>query len=443
MPRSMDVNYPDILGGITKGERSNIDHIQCALTTRPNQVAAGQPFEVLLLVQNVTDVDVDLKVELKLPEQDKTNQKGIFFSKSNLLLVGLRPAEVGYVTLPASCSPRTQPGSYLLGVNVKTEIVSKTKTATITLTIKTGSSGKASKTKRVRHEEGGGEYDLQSLPEAIRDTINQLTELNWRFQNKRHQLAAQFEIIPPGLAMPRELKAGWTSLWTMSDHLDEYLLEEHILESYQLIRRGFTVDRILKPIQEATLRYFKDAGYPLKSAEATFIAKAMTYMLCKVTPKHANEIDPRPPWPEWYKHLVRVLFQVEKLREYPIKVATEVIYFSLLKDAVLLCFDLLDKNMQENFGTPDELHDYANTIIGCLEQKEGLAFGKVYLPLILGSLFLNREVTEQGENLRDNLLAIESAYNSRQSEKTQDNEFVFEIFHNSMEKLLDEFRWIP
>ena len=100
-------NYPDILGYITGGERCNINVVQLALAVRPRVVRAGRPFETILLVQNASDVDVDVTASLTLPEVDAKKQKGRFLSKKNRLLVGVRPAEVGYVVLPMSSLPDT------------------------------------------------------------------------------------------------------------------------------------------------------------------------------------------------------------------------------------------------------------------------------------------------------------------------------------------------
>ncbi len=426
MARSNDVNYPDILGGVTRGQRANIDFIQCALTTRPNTIAAGQNFEILLFIQNITDMNIDVTVELKLPEQDKANKKNMFFSKSNRLLVGLKPAEAGYVTLAASCSPKTEPGNYVLGLNVSAQ--SLVRSARFNL---------------IRLPEGGGAYDFKTLPETTREQMMQLVRLRWHFQSKRHQIAATFEVSQPKLTELVEFKAGWTSLWTMHDHLDEYLLEPRVRAHYELMKRAFTVERTFKPLLETTLKHYQEAGYALKTAEAIYITKSLAYVLCKPHIRHPNELEPRPHWPDWYKHLVRVLFQEERLREHPLKVATEILYFSLLKDAILFTLDILIKNLNEDFGTDDEKQEYADTIVNLIRGGGPLDFGKVYLPLIIGGLFLNRNISIPGEEPRNTLFEIEKVVKARESEKTQDNEFVFDLFAQALDKMLEDFRWMP
>ena len=80
-------NYPDILGAITGGLRCNINVVQLALAVRPRVVRAGRPFEAILLVQNASDVNVDVTATLHLPDKDAAKQKNQFTSH-HVRLVG-------------------------------------------------------------------------------------------------------------------------------------------------------------------------------------------------------------------------------------------------------------------------------------------------------------------------------------------------------------------
>jgi len=93
-------NYPDILGLITGGERLNLDSVQIAVATRPRFVRAGRPFEILLLVQNAVDTDVDITMTLHMPSVDAKKQKDRFIIQTQRVVVGVKPAEVGYALLP-------------------------------------------------------------------------------------------------------------------------------------------------------------------------------------------------------------------------------------------------------------------------------------------------------------------------------------------------------
>ncbi len=108
-------NYPDILGAITNGARFNLDVVQFALAARPPQVAAGQTCELILLAQNASDADVDVMLQVELPERDQAKQKNTFTAASAKLRIGLRPAEVGFVSLPCNCRADNSPRARLFG----------------------------------------------------------------------------------------------------------------------------------------------------------------------------------------------------------------------------------------------------------------------------------------------------------------------------------------
>ena len=114
MSDSQPDNLPDLLGAVTGGDRLNLDVMQCALGVRPSSIPAGKPFEAILLLQNASDVNVDVTAVVRLPEQDAKGKRNRFIVKRERLVVGLRPAEVGYMTLPLSSSPR-RPSAAITG----------------------------------------------------------------------------------------------------------------------------------------------------------------------------------------------------------------------------------------------------------------------------------------------------------------------------------------
>ena len=63
--------YPDVLGAITGGTRISMDQLQCALGIFPQRTYINQPVEVILILQNMVDQSMQVKVGLQLPTQDK------------------------------------------------------------------------------------------------------------------------------------------------------------------------------------------------------------------------------------------------------------------------------------------------------------------------------------------------------------------------------------
>ncbi|NJL94714.1 MAG: hypothetical protein HC915_13855 [Anaerolineae bacterium] len=178
------INYPDLLGAVTGGKRLNIDLVQCALSTRPDAVRAGQNFEVIFLIQNVVDVDVDVTVEMKLPERDLLKRRNMFYSKSSRILVGLQPAEVGYIILPASCSPKTEHGEQY----------------SVSATVQVDRPDKHHKPQRIRGINGGGGFSFEMLPERTQQLLLDLRKLSWEVEHQAAAITSRRPLAcyPPG-----------------------------------------------------------------------------------------------------------------------------------------------------------------------------------------------------------------------------------------------------
>lgn len=416
------VNYPDILGVITGGRRLNVDMIQCALTTRPGTVGAGQNFEVLFLVQNVSDVDIDVTIDMVLPDRDSEKKRSMFFSRSSRLLVGLQPAEVGYVMLPAACSPKTSPSRYYnVAVDVKIERVNRSQKAS-----------------RVRDVNGGSKVVLEDLNEKQVEEMRQLQALNWSADHRsmRNHVEATFEVTQRSLANLRQFKPGWESIWTLDNYLDDYILTEKVREHLNVFLPGIKKEEIFKPLLIATQQRFEGV-YPLRVAEAIYITKLMVRFICDIPLPKPTHDNLRPEMPQWYKDLLRILFRESRLRDYPAAVVSDNLYPSLLQDSIMHAFDMLITVLKEDFGDRDERLSHAEDIVRNVKLGRPLSFGQVYLPLILGGVIANARVTMPRENIRETLFALSKAKELRYPERNENNDFIFKLLDTLIDRELD------
>ncbi|RMG80421.1 MAG: hypothetical protein D6712_18140, partial [Chloroflexi bacterium] len=260
-------NFPDILGTITGGLRYNFGFVQAALAVRPRVVRAGRPFEAIILLQNVTDAPIDAQVVLKIPDRDAKRKKGRFVAKNRKLVVGLEAAEVGYVTLPINCLPDTAIGQdYRIGVDIKTRLVDKN-----------------TKPKRIRLPEGGGEVEMDILSNSLRGEIASLQSLAFDSMSQSilgSTVEVPFSVMSGRAGTLAELKAGWTSLWTIKDHLDDRLLLQRYYQTLKAmvlpnIRRKQSYEMLLRQTETA----FSKAGFPLRPIEQFLVAKLLTLIL--------------------------------------------------------------------------------------------------------------------------------------------------------------------
>ncbi len=412
------VNYPDILGLITGGNRSNVGAAQVAVTSRPRIVRAGRPFEVILLVQNCVESDIDVMMAVHLPAADAKKQRDRFVMKDQRLVVGVKGAEVGYVVLPVTTLPDTAiSDGYKIGVEVEVK-----------------PRGKSS---RIRLADGGGALDPDRLSDDARTLIDSLKTQT--YVTSKHFGRSLFDVpvtvMSGTLGNLADFTPGWVSICKLSDYQDSRLLLHRFGPTVQLntlpkLKRGL----LYKPLLETTTARFAEAGYPLKAAEATAIAKLLTIVLEYATPRfnaHGNiaargfdveallmrdpfTFETPPTFPHWFRSFMYTLERDERAATHPAQVVTRYIYDDLLRDAVDYGFDLVAESTGEDLGSDEERASYREQLITLLTNKSGLDFNRVYLPLVMGGVLINDQCIFEKENpvelLRSVGVALEERY---------------------------------
>lgn len=388
-----NVNYPDILGLITGGQRVNIGVIQAALATRPRVARAGRPFEVILLLQNASDVDVDVMTTLTLPDADTRRQRGRFITKTHKLLIGVAPAEVGYVVLPASTLADTAPGDdYRIAVEIEPRPLHKPQ--------------------RVRQPDGGGAVNLELLPSEAQEKITQLGQLTYSAHKRAMggRLELSLQLMSGGIGQIAELKPGWVSIAVLSDYKDARPLlhrygDTAVISVLPQLKRHAVYPALLKTTQAR----LQTAGYDLSSAEIVFIAKLLTLIIDYASPnenghgyvvagrfgiKNLIEQDPlklteMPELPRWFTSFLTLLEREPRVTSQPILVLQRLLYDDLLHDAILYGFELVEQATGEDLGSPAEMNDYAQSLIQDLKDGRAGSVSRLYLPLILGGVLIS------------------------------------------------------
>ncbi|MBN2304437.1 MAG: hypothetical protein JXQ72_08180 [Anaerolineae bacterium] len=417
-----DINYPDVLGFVTGGPRLTQDVVQCALAARPGRVPAGKTFDLLLLVQNASDIDVDVILQPELPARDLKNQQHRFDTKTNRLVVGLRPAEVGYVTLPVTTSPTTEPGQgYLAGVRLEVKRMDKKR-----------------KPQRVRGPQGGGRFVIEELANDTQQQLKSLQELVFSVNDggKKSQVVTPFVMQPPSIASLKEAKPGWTSLWTVADYADDYIIARKVRDTARQVVQQARRETVFMPLLKATQAKFQACSYPLTAPEAICITKILTLLLEMGVVDPTPE-TPRPAWPRWYTRLCRLLNREAGLAEHPAPLITQYLYNDLVHDSVIYGFTMVGTVTNENFGSPEETGSYADDIVDVLENTKPLDFARAYFPLILAGLIANARVTMPNEQIRETVFILSKAVEKRRAERTPDNAFIFDIANRLIERALD------
>lgn len=444
---SDSVNYPDILGAITGGARTNIGVAQAALAVRPRVPRAGRPFEIILLLQNASDVDVDVTTTLHLPETDAKKQRGTFVTKNTRLIVGLAPAEVGYVVLPATTLPHTAASDmYKISVEIDAKPLQKAR--------------------RVREPEGGGSFSLDYLKPEARQQVDGLRSLAYSTSKRlgRSVLEAPLNLMPGTLGQMTDFKPGWVSISKLVDYGDT----RPMLHRYGDLLRTMVLPRLKRhelypSLLEATRQRFGEAGFALQPAEAVLITKLMTIILEYASPNETAHgyiaagkysvvplidhnpltLETPPDLPHWLQGMMQLIDRDARVAEQPVLAVTTLLYEELLFDAANHAFELIERETGEDMGSPAETEDYARSLVSMIRAHGGLDFNRVYLPLVMGGIMINDKMPVSKESPYDLLRSLAAAMQERAVQLGEDEASLLEMTERLIDRTGQKYGFRP
>ncbi len=438
-------NYPDILGNITNGARYNVNVAQVALGIRPRNVRAGRTFEVILLIQNASDADIDVTATLQLPPQDAKKKPKRFIAKSERLVVGLRPAEVGYVMLPVTTLPDTAMAENYkvsVGIDVKGQ----------------------GKPRRIRANDGGGQVDPHYLTDDTLNKLNDLKKLTFSTTRKGLMgttLESSFNVMSAQIGQLSDLKPSWVSLWKMSDHHDDsLLLNQYAAQLQNEVLPKLKRDLLYPPLVQATEQRFKQSGYDIQPAEAHYITKLLVYVLELANPDEATPNYLSDAYfdvqlalkrlmrgkqevlalPAWCKGMLKAIEENPASVEQPGIALANTGYEDLLRDAMRLSFQMITTSTGETMGTEEDMREYADRLIAKLQNGQSeLTFSDAYLPLILGGVIIYDRAILKNEKVGEMLTELSRIVKSRYAEVSAEDEMVYTMTQQIVDRAFQKF----
>jgi hypothetical protein len=435
-------NYPDVLGYITGGQRFNLGVVQLAMAVHPRIVRAGRPFEVKLLIQNASDVNVDVTATLKLPEYDAAKQSKRFIAKRERLVIGLHPAEMGCLALPVTTLPNTAVGqNYQLGLDVKVQPVGDAKPG------------------RIRLPEGGGEFNLSHLPQDKATQIEALKAVKFDQCNLRGStLSASFSIMSGKVGEIADLKPGWQSLWTLKDYMDDRIL----LEKYRRVLKEKVLpqlDRrtVFKPLLKEVQQRFESAGFKLDALEAVLITKLLTLILEYSSPTYGTgtqltagiynitpyldkvDYETEIHLPKWVSAFLRALHQDARVADYPEQAVVRFTFDALLRDAMARGLEMVEIATGEDIGKEEERQAYIDRTLQMLCEEKAITFSQTYMPLVMGGIVAYDTVMFEDEKIGDLLNQMRTMLDSRTAYKDDDTEAIFKMTDTLIDHALTKY----
>lgn len=439
--------FPDILGYATHDQRVQQGAVQFAAAVRPFAVRAGQPFDVVVMLQNTVDVVSTVQVTIQVPKADQKNQPDRFVAKSTAIAVDLKPGEVGVAVVPVATLPNVAVGSgYELDISV---------------TVQAKQKGNA-----VRDEQGGVPFESYWANETLLAELDTLRQQKFVVEMRRHlrgrTLHPTFNVMPGGISKLNmsELQPHWDSLWTMADiHHMPLLVEMYRTPLAKKMIPKLNREVMFKPLALETQRRFTASGFPLDPSELALITKLLALILefahadetghGNLTAQHFNlwplveglEQSENPQVPYWFRAMLDAMQVDNRVASVPEQSIPKIVYPELIRDAVSYGFQQVEGATGRVFGTPEELEQYAEHLVDTLtDETRKLHFAQVYMPLVLGGLVVFDRMTlpnERADALLVNLSHVVMARRER-FENTR-NKRIFETSAELLERTLARY----
>ncbi|MBL8132364.1 MAG: hypothetical protein JNL42_10950 [Anaerolineae bacterium] len=387
-----DPLYPDVLGAIAGGLRIDLGDVQAAVGLFPRSAYYNQPVEIVVLLQNMIDRQVEVRVELQAPSKDERGAPVKIAAPRGAVAHTLSGGEVGALRLPILPMLPTQPNPAL----------------PVQVSIKTRSRGGAP----VRSPAGGALPSVLAVSpfkvQALRDIEFADPLEDMRGEN----ILLTFDLASKQLPMPKVMpKTSYETLWAQQQmHEEKAHIGEH-LDAARLVATSFMRAEVFEPLLHSTDEVFGMHGMPLHPGEAAAIAKLLTYAL-----SDRSDSDPSFRYEDqrWFQVLAQTLAHDEKVARWTGgEIVGRFLYESVVYDAVLLGFTLIRPRVRTNLGDRAERIAYANKVVRWLAGQLPPDLVYAYLPLVLGGVVVNHLVTGPGDDPWGLLENLREAYRGR------------------------------
>lgn len=376
--RKIEPLYPDVLGAITDGIRIGMEKMQIALGIFPRRTFINQPAEVILIMQNMVDQNMQVKVGVQLPTTDKKGNPVVIDTPKKMIAIGMRPGEVGVLRIPIIPLPPTQPG-----VQFPVRVAVRYRTA---------EEGRA-----VRPPTGGAPPSVLTISPVKLQVLREVEYAAQTWNQSAEIITTYFDIAAKRIEpLNQDLQPRYESLWTMEEMAEEAQLVQARMQDAVRVASGLTRSTLLRPIVRAVEERFAARGIPLHPGECKAIAKLITYTLDEgldLEPGFSTETS------RWFQVLCQVLAHDEHVDDLDRPdIATRYLFDAAMYDAVLLGFALIAPKIKEDLGDSTERLNFANRILLWMAGQVEPDLTFVYLPLVMGGLVVNLFVNPRDDN---------------------------------------------
>ncbi len=412
--------YPDVLGAITGGARISMGDLQFALGLFPQRAYLNQPLEVILILQSMVDQNMQVKVAVNLPPEDRRGNPIVVDIPRKMLTLGLRPGEVGALRLPIIPRPPTAPGSQF--------------PVRVAVRYRTARPGRP-----VRPPAGGPPPTMLSVSPFKLQVLREVAFSAQAWNQSNEIVTAYFDVAPR--VMPDRgtaLKPTYETLWTHEAMTDELQSVEARVEDAQRVAVGLTRTAVYPALLEAVDERFASRGLPLHPGEAMAIAKMMTYTLDEGLAQEPGFSEQES---RWFRTLCQVLAHDETVEDWDRgALAVRYLFEAVLYDAVLLGFAVIQPRLKDDLGSQAERIEYANRLLAWYAGQAPPDWSYVYLPLAMGGVVINELATLKTDNPWLMIYALREAQKGRARLFTGESVAIFDHMSRLLDKAEDSLK---
>ena len=374
---SFQLVYPDVLGTITGGARAVTDHIQYGVGIFPKQAFVQQPVEVVVVLQNMMNVEIITRVQVKVPSRMKSGDEIRISVSNSSLEKQLAPAEVGIMRIPLAVMP---PTPALSNIPVRVSVESRP-----------GRKATGMLMRAVRPPDGGPPPSVLAVSPFRMNVLKDIDFSDMLSEQSLTTPTVRFSIADQTLPTPpTNFKPAYETIWASEQVEQEQELAHAQIEAARRTaldaRHGTSYYHFIEETQER----FSLAGLPLHPGEARAIAKLMAYTVdvAPVTERNIQFENLR-----WFRTLCQLYAHDPALVDmHRGELLAHYIYDAIILDAIGFGFKVVQPRTSEDLGDVQERIAYANRVLTWLSGQGSPDLNYVYLPLALGGVVINKLV---------------------------------------------------
>jgi hypothetical protein len=410
--------YPDVLGQITGGQRINMEGLEVALGVYPKMAYVNQPFEVVIVLQNMIDDELRLKIAIRAPSIDRQGNVMIIEIAKPQMAFSIGPGEVGVLRMPVIANPPTKPEN---DIPLRVAIRYRTNSDNY-----------------IRPPGGGAPPSVLTVSPFKLQVLREIDFIAHKWNESTDILTVNFDIAPkhfPG--NPPPMKPSYETLWTQEGMQKEIRLALSYYDEALELAKPAATGQLYVSFLDAVEERFAKRGLPLHPGETKAIAKMMAYTVEDAPTREPGVVLENT---RWFRALCQVLASDPSMIEIDRHhLISHYVFDAVIYEAILVAFKIAASRVKEDLGSKEERFNYANRFMKWFSGYGDPDLTFIYLPLILGGVSIARSVRSgYGESpwqLYDELV---EAYNGRIRLISNEAVVVFDM----LAELLDKYKVI-